>query len=98
MGISRLLSHLLFAFIILCPGLSQAQVEDSEAQQLLTALAESSFAEKKAVVNRIAGSGDERARGWLESYASNKLGRIESSGQFIIVLENPVSYTHLRAH
>ncbi len=88
MGITRLLSHPLLAFFLLCPGLSQAKVEDSEAQKLLTTLAESSFAEKKAVVNQIAGSGDERARGWLESYASNKLGRIESSGQFIIVLEN----------
>src|SRR5690554_7996198 len=55
---------------------------------MLTALADSSFAQKKQVVSQIAGSGDERARGWLESFASNKLGRIESSGQFIIVLEN----------
>ncbi|MBQ0833168.1 MAG: urea ABC transporter permease subunit UrtB, partial [Marinobacter sp.] len=88
MGIYRLLSHLLFACLLLWPGLSQAQVEDTEAQQLLTELAEASFAAKKDVVNRIASSGDERARGWLESFSSNKLARIESSGQFIIVLEN----------
>ncbi|PFG11504.1 urea ABC transporter permease subunit UrtB [Marinobacter sp. LV10MA510-1] len=88
MGIIRLLSQLLLVCSLLWPGFAQAQVEDTEAQQLLTALADSSFADKKAVVNRIASSGDERARGWLESFASNKLARIESSGQFIIVTDN----------
>ncbi|MEO9522118.1 urea ABC transporter permease subunit UrtB [Marinobacter alexandrii] len=88
MGIYRLLSHLLLACCLLWPGLALAQVEDAEAQQLLTALADSSFAEKKTVINRIAGSGDDRARYWLESFGANKLGRIEDSGQFIIVLSN----------
>ncbi|MEH6356713.1 MAG: urea ABC transporter permease subunit UrtB, partial [Marinobacter sp.] len=88
MGITRLLSQFLLVCSLLWPGLAQAQVEDTEAQQLLTALVESSFADKKNVVNRIASSGDERARGWLESFASNKLARIESSGQFVIVVNN----------
>ncbi len=88
MGIIRSLSQLLLVCCLLLPAVSVAQVEDSEAQQLLTALADSSFAEKKQVVNRIADSGDDRARGWLESFAANKLARIKSSGQFVIVLEN----------
>ncbi|MBK1853002.1 urea ABC transporter permease subunit UrtB [Marinobacter sp. 1-4A] len=88
MSTFRLLSHLMFACFLLYSSLSHAQVEDTDAQQMLTALADSSFAQKKQVVSQIAGSGDERARGWLESFANNKLGRIESSGQFIIVLDN----------
>ncbi|MDO3720678.1 urea ABC transporter permease subunit UrtB [Marinobacter sp. chi1] len=88
MGIIRWLSQLLLVWFLFAPGLVSAQVEDSEAQQLLTQLAESSFAAKKDVINQIAGSGDERARGWLEAFAANKLGRIESSGDFIIVLKN----------
>jgi urea transport system permease protein len=88
MGIIRSLSRLLLVGFLLWPALTLAQLEDTEAQQLLTALAESSFKEKPDVINRIAGSGDDRARGWLEAFASNKLGRIESSGQFIVVLSN----------
>jgi urea transport system permease protein len=88
MGISRSLSQLLLICCLLWPALASAQVEDSEAQQLLTTLADASFVEKRQVVNRIADSGDERARYWLESFAANKLGRIESSGQFIVILEN----------
>ena len=78
MGITGSLSRLLLVCLLLWPAMAAAQVDDSEAQQLLTALAESSFAEKKDVVNRIAGSGDERARTWLEAFAANKLARIES--------------------
>ncbi|KEF31905.1 Urea ABC transporter, permease protein UrtB [Marinobacter nitratireducens] len=88
MGIIRSLSQLLLVCCLLWPALASAQVDDSQAQQLLTALAESSFKEKKSVVNQIAGSGDDRARTWLEAYGDNKLGRIESSGDFIIVLKN----------
>ncbi|WP_372987479.1 urea ABC transporter permease subunit UrtB [Marinobacter sp.] len=88
MGITGSLSRLLLVCLLLWPAMATAQVDDSEAQQLLTALAESSFAEKKDVVNRIAGSGDERARTWLEAFAANKLARIESTGQFVIVLSN----------
>ncbi|KMQ76043.1 urea ABC transporter permease subunit UrtB [Marinobacter subterrani] len=88
MGISRSLSQLLLICCLLWPAVASAQVADSEAQQLLTTLADASFAEKRQVVNRIADSGDERARYWLESFAANKLGRIEASGQFIVILEN----------
>ncbi|MBC7184706.1 MAG: urea ABC transporter permease subunit UrtB, partial [Marinobacter sp.] len=88
MGILRSLSQLLLVGCLFLPAVSVAQVADSEARQLLTTLADASFAEKRQVVNRIADSGDERARYWLESFAANKLGRIESSGQFIVILEN----------
>lgn len=88
MGISRLLNHLLLTFLLLCPGISQAQVEDSQALQMFTALQDASFAEKIKAVNQIASSGDERARSWLEAFASNKLAHIESTGQFVIVLKN----------
>ncbi|WP_309043591.1 urea ABC transporter permease subunit UrtB [Marinobacter sediminicola] len=88
MSTSKLLGRALFACFLLWAGDLLAQTEDAEAHQLLTVLAESSSTQKKAAVLQIAGSGDVRSRGWLESFANNKLGRIESSGQFIIVLEN----------
>ncbi|NVD36440.1 urea ABC transporter permease subunit UrtB [Marinobacter lutaoensis] len=88
MSIARWLRRLILACLLLVPALATAQVADADAQQLLTALAESSFAGKKAVIGRIAGSGDERARRWLEAFADNKLARLESSGRFVIVLSN----------
>jgi len=88
MGITRWLSRLLLACLLLTPALATARLADSEAQQLLSALADSSFAEKKTVIDQISGSGDERARGWLEAFASNKLARMQSTGGFVIVLSN----------
>ena len=88
MSILRSLSQLVLVCCLCWPALAAAQLDDADAQRLLTALAESSFADKKTVINRIAGSGDPRARIWLEAFGANKLGRIESSGDFIIVREN----------
>ena len=88
MSISRSLTSLLLLCLLVLAPMAQAQSTDSEATALLQALAEASYAQKKDVIAEIAGSGDERARGWLDAFANGKLSRIEDSGQFVIVLSN----------
>ncbi|MAA63780.1 MAG: urea ABC transporter permease subunit UrtB [Alteromonadaceae bacterium] len=92
MSIIRSLTQWLFVCCLALPLMAQAQAESQPAgdngQALLQALADSSNAQKGQVLSDIAKSGDERARDWLEAFASGKLSRVEDSGQFVIVLEN----------
>ena len=89
MSIRRLLTQgLIVCCLLMSSSLAHAQASDEQARTLLKALADSSYAEKADVINDIAKSGDDRARGWLEAFADGKLSRIKTSGQFVIVLEN----------
>ena len=88
MSLLRSLTGLLVLLCLTLGPATMAQANDREATALLQALADASYAEKKQVISDIAGSGDERARTWLEAFADGKLSRMEDSGQFVIVLEN----------
>ncbi|BES70004.1 urea ABC transporter permease subunit UrtB [Marinobacter nanhaiticus D15-8W] len=94
MSITRSLKQLLMACLLTLPALVHAQASDEQAQSLLKQLADASYAEKGRIINDIAGSGDERARQWLEAFADGKLARVEEdtdvapADTFVIVLEN----------
>ncbi|WP_336366038.1 urea ABC transporter permease subunit UrtB [Marinobacter sp. C2H3] len=94
MGTIGLLRRLVCAGLLLGLMTAMAQAapasdsEPADGQQLLTELADASFAGKEAVVNQIAASGEPRARAWLEAFADNKLARVKSDGTFVIVLSN----------
>lgn len=94
MSITRSLKQLLMACLLTLPALVQAQASDEQAQSLLQQLADASYAEKGRIINEIAGSGDERARQWLEAFADGKLARVEEdtdvapADTFVIVLGN----------
>jgi urea transport system permease protein len=88
MSIPRSLSQLLIVCLLSLLALAPARADDAQAQALLEQLADAPYAQKGRIIGEIAGSGDERARQWLEAFANGKLARVEASGQFVIVLEN----------
>jgi len=68
-------------------GAPRIRWKDTEAHNLLTALAERHFADKETVINRIAAVANKRAEGcWNRLPATNWLA-LASSGQFIIVTD-----------
>ncbi|GEN22362.1 branched-chain amino acid ABC transporter permease [Halomonas cupida] len=69
-------------------GASEASSAPDPGRGLLTELAEADYNGKKAVIDTIVASGDERSRRWLESLADGKLQRLKDSGDFVIVLRN----------
>ena len=88
MSIPRSLTQLLIACCLLLPMMAGAQQAPADPQALLTELAETPNSRKGEVISRIAANGHERARVWLKAFGDNKLGRVEDSGRFVIVLEN----------
>lgn len=87
MRITRSLRLLLTACLLSLFALS-AQADDAQAQSLLQQLADAPDAKKGEIISKIAGSGDERARQWLEAFADGKLALNEESGAFVFVLTN----------
>ncbi|WP_417330001.1 urea ABC transporter permease subunit UrtB [Halomonas cupida] len=69
-------------------GASEASSAPDPGRGLLTELVEADYNGKKAVIDTIVASGDERSRRWLESLADGKLQRLKDSGDFVIVLRN----------
>ena len=89
MSILRSLARLTLALhLVLLSSLAGAQVSEQQAARLLQGLAGASQAEKSIIVRELAGSGDERARNWLEAFSANKLSRIKTTGQIVIVTSN----------
>ncbi|WP_404364553.1 urea ABC transporter permease subunit UrtB [Marinobacter sp.] len=89
MSIFRLLTHLLLVtWLLSLPVSVQAQVADEQAESILQRLADAPDAQKTEVMAKLAASGDERTRDWLEAFGSNRLAQVEDSGKFVIVLSN----------
>lgn len=88
MSITRSLKRLLIALMmVLClPALAQDQ--DDPGKAMLQELAEASPRQTEAVIQKIASSGDPRARGWLEAFGNNRLSQYKDSGEVVVVLNN----------
>ena len=88
MSILRSLTGFFIACWLLLPMAASAQQQAADPQALLTDLAQAPDARKGEVISRIAASGHDRARAWLEAFGDNKLAQVKDSGQFVIVLQN----------